>query len=140
MFMGKLGAGSRTGSQTGTLGTFSGVFTPSILTILGIILFLRLGYVVGSGGLFNALTDAEKKAKEAEKEAEGARDELQERLDEIKDAGGEEEGSEVEKARLRVDTATRRAAKAKAKAENAAKEVEKLGAAPPKIDDPSPTK
>ena len=27
------------------LGTFAGVFTPSILTILGIILFLRLGYV-----------------------------------------------------------------------------------------------
>ncbi len=39
----------------GTLGTFSGVFTPSILTILGIILFLRLGYVVGSAGLFQAL-------------------------------------------------------------------------------------
>jgi amino acid transporter len=35
----------------GTLGTFSGVFTPSILTILGIILFLRLGYVVGNAGL-----------------------------------------------------------------------------------------
>ena len=33
------------------LGTFAGVFTPSILTILGIILFLRLGYVVGSAGL-----------------------------------------------------------------------------------------
>jgi amino acid transporter len=33
------------------MGTFAGVFTPSILTILGIILFLRLGYVVGSGGL-----------------------------------------------------------------------------------------
>jgi hypothetical protein len=32
----------------GTLGTFPGVFTPSILTILGIILFLRLGYVVGN--------------------------------------------------------------------------------------------
>ena len=32
--------------RQGTLGTFSGVFTPSILTILGIILFLRLGYVV----------------------------------------------------------------------------------------------
>jgi len=35
----------------GTLGTFAGVFTPSILTILGIILFLRLGYVVGNAGL-----------------------------------------------------------------------------------------
>jgi amino acid transporter len=39
----------------GTLGTFVGVFTPSILTILGIILFLRLGFVVGSAGLRNAL-------------------------------------------------------------------------------------
>ncbi len=39
----------------GTLGTFSGVFTPSILTILGIILFLRLGLVVGEAGLRNAL-------------------------------------------------------------------------------------
>ncbi|HEX7954163.1 MAG TPA: amino acid permease, partial [Burkholderiales bacterium] len=37
------------------LGTFAGVFTPSILTILGIILFLRLGYVVGSSGLVRAL-------------------------------------------------------------------------------------
>ena len=34
-------------AHQGTLGTFAGVFTPSILTILGIILFLRLGYVVG---------------------------------------------------------------------------------------------
>ncbi len=41
--------------QKGTLGTFAGVFTPSILTILGIILFLRLGYVVGNAGLFGAL-------------------------------------------------------------------------------------
>ena len=39
----------------GTLGTFAGVFTPSILTILGIILFLRLGYVLGSAGLGRAL-------------------------------------------------------------------------------------
>jgi len=39
----------------GTLGTFAGVFTPSILTILGIILFMRLGYVVGNAGLGRAL-------------------------------------------------------------------------------------
>ena len=37
------------------LGTFGGVFTPSILTILGIILFRRLGYVVGTAGLLGAL-------------------------------------------------------------------------------------
>jgi amino acid transporter len=39
----------------GTLGTFAGVFTPSVLTILGIILFLRLGFVVGNAGLGRAL-------------------------------------------------------------------------------------
>ena len=39
----------------GTLGTFAGVFTPSILTILGIILFLGLGYVVGNAGLGRSL-------------------------------------------------------------------------------------
>ncbi len=39
----------------GKLGTFAGVFTPSILTILGIILFLRLGYVTGAGGVGRAL-------------------------------------------------------------------------------------
>jgi amino acid transporter len=39
----------------GRLGTFAGVFTPSILTIFGIILFLRMGYVVGSSGLARAL-------------------------------------------------------------------------------------
>lgn len=37
------------------LGTFLGVFTPSILTILGVILFLRLGWVVGSVGLLPTL-------------------------------------------------------------------------------------
>ncbi|PKH04552.1 amino acid permease [Psychromonas sp. MB-3u-54] len=37
------------------LGTFAGVFTPSILTILGLILFLRLGYLVGTGGLWQTL-------------------------------------------------------------------------------------
>ncbi len=42
-------------STSAKMGTFAGVFTPSILTILGIILFLRLGYVVGSAGLWKAL-------------------------------------------------------------------------------------
>lgn len=41
--------------QNKKLGTFGGVFVPSILTILGIILFLRTGYVVGSTGLLGAL-------------------------------------------------------------------------------------
>jgi amino acid transporter len=42
-------------NKNGTLGTFAGVFTPSILTILGIILFLRVGYVVGNAGLGRTL-------------------------------------------------------------------------------------
>ena len=41
--------------QSHKLGTFAGVFTPSILTILGVILFLRLGYVVGDAGLGRSL-------------------------------------------------------------------------------------
>ena len=40
---------------SGGLGTFAGVFAPSILTIIGIILFLRLGYVVGSSGLIKGM-------------------------------------------------------------------------------------
>ena len=46
---------ARTVSKRGRLGTFAGVFTPSILTILGIVLFLRLGHVVGGAGLPQAL-------------------------------------------------------------------------------------
>ncbi len=37
------------------LGTFGGVFTPSILTILGVIMYLRFGWVVGNVGLAGAL-------------------------------------------------------------------------------------
>ncbi|MFH1791873.1 MAG: amino acid permease [Candidatus Omnitrophota bacterium] len=36
-------------------GAFEGVFTPTFLSILGIIMYLRLGWVVGSVGLMNAL-------------------------------------------------------------------------------------
>jgi amino acid transporter len=42
-------------SHRATLGTFAGVFTPSVLTILGIILFLRLGFVTGAAGIGRAL-------------------------------------------------------------------------------------
>lgn len=37
--------------SSGKLGTFGGVFTPSILTILGVIMYLRFGWVVGNVGL-----------------------------------------------------------------------------------------
>jgi len=36
-------------------GTFAGVFTPSILTILGVIMYMRLGWVVGNAGLLGAI-------------------------------------------------------------------------------------
>lgn len=36
-------------------GTFGGVFTPSVLTILGVIMYLRLGWVVGNAGFLGAV-------------------------------------------------------------------------------------
>lgn len=36
-------------------GTFSGVFTPSILTILGVIMYLRLPWIIGQAGLLYTL-------------------------------------------------------------------------------------
>ncbi|KAB2820446.1 MAG: amino acid permease, partial [Paludibacter sp.] len=36
-------------------GAFGGVFTPSILTILGVIMYLRLPWIVGQAGLFATL-------------------------------------------------------------------------------------
>ncbi|WP_038025720.1 amino acid permease [Synechococcus sp. PCC 7336] len=44
-----------TASDAAKLGTFGGVFTPSILTILGVIMYLRFGWVVGNVGLVGAL-------------------------------------------------------------------------------------
>ena len=39
----------------GRFGSFGGVFTPSILTILGVVMYLRFGWVVGNAGLLGAL-------------------------------------------------------------------------------------
>ncbi len=41
--------------SSGRFGAFGGVFTPSTLTILGVILFLRAGWVVGNVGLLGAV-------------------------------------------------------------------------------------
>ena len=35
--------------------TFEGVFTPTVLSILGVIMYLRLGWVIGTVGLWGAL-------------------------------------------------------------------------------------
>jgi solute carrier family 12 (potassium/chloride transporter), member 4/6 len=43
------------GGRQRKLGAFIGVFTPSILTILGVILYLRTGWMVGNVGLVRAL-------------------------------------------------------------------------------------
>ena len=42
-------------SAQARFGTFGGVFTPCTLTILGVIMFMRSGYVVGEAGIFRAL-------------------------------------------------------------------------------------
>ena len=41
--------------QKRKFGTFAGVFTPSILTILGVIMYMRLGWVIGNAGLLGAI-------------------------------------------------------------------------------------
>jgi len=50
-----VGAAEGKGSSARRFGTFGGVFVPNVLTILGVILFLRAGWVVGNAGLFGAL-------------------------------------------------------------------------------------
>ncbi|HQU73986.1 MAG TPA: amino acid permease, partial [Calditrichia bacterium] len=42
-------------AQANKFGTFSGVFTPSILTILGVIMYLRLPWIVGQSGFWNTV-------------------------------------------------------------------------------------
>ena len=41
--------------QKPKFGTFIGVYVPSILMLFGVIIFLRLGWIVGNGGLYPAL-------------------------------------------------------------------------------------
>ena len=41
-------------TESKAFGTFSGVFAPTLLTILGVIMFLREGWVVGNAGLLGA--------------------------------------------------------------------------------------
>jgi amino acid transporter len=42
-------------AKVNKFGTFGGVFTPSILTILGVIMYLRLPMIVGAAGLWSTL-------------------------------------------------------------------------------------
>ncbi len=51
--MAESGAAAANGAKR--FGAFGGVFTPSILTILGVVMYLRLGWVVGNVGLAGAL-------------------------------------------------------------------------------------
>ena len=46
---------SKGAPKSAGFGMFGGVFTPCTLTILGVIMFLRFGYVVGNAGLLWAL-------------------------------------------------------------------------------------
>ncbi|MCB0281749.1 MAG: amino acid permease [Calditrichaeota bacterium] len=42
-------------AQEKKFGTFGGVFTPSILTILGVIMYMRLPWIVGQAGIFTTI-------------------------------------------------------------------------------------
>lgn len=44
-----------TGSERRGYGTFGGVFVPTLLTILGVIMYLRTGWVVGNAGILGGL-------------------------------------------------------------------------------------
>jgi len=46
---------AKTTTKPAKFGTFLGVYTPSILTILGLIMYLRFGWVVGNVGLYKTI-------------------------------------------------------------------------------------
>ncbi len=43
-------------AKSGKFGTFGGVFTPAILTILGVIMYMRLPWIVGNAGFYTAVS------------------------------------------------------------------------------------
>jgi amino acid transporter len=47
--------GEQPEKQGYSFGTFKGVYTPSVLTIFGVIMYLRFGWVLGNVGLFGTL-------------------------------------------------------------------------------------
>ena len=48
-------AGRGRAAAGNAFGTFGGVFTPSILTILGVIMFMRASFVLGNAGILQAI-------------------------------------------------------------------------------------
>jgi hypothetical protein len=46
---------SSNGGESTKFGTFNGVFLPTLLTILGAVMYLRTGWVVGNAGLWGGL-------------------------------------------------------------------------------------
>ena len=50
-----IGVSNNGSTKSKRFGSFSGVFTPNVLTILGVILFLRAGWVVGNAGILGAV-------------------------------------------------------------------------------------
>lgn len=50
-----LSKSAKIATEDARFGTFKGVFTPSILTILGVIMYLRFGWVVGHAGLLGSM-------------------------------------------------------------------------------------
>ena len=46
---------SNNDGESKQFGTFTGVFLPTLLTILGAVMYLRTGWVVGNAGLVGAL-------------------------------------------------------------------------------------
>lgn len=54
----RLGHWSRSFEEPKKLGTFSGVFVPTSLNVLSILMFLRFGFILGQAGLVGILGDS----------------------------------------------------------------------------------